>query len=181
VTGGSQGARIFADVVPPAIAALPEAIRARLLVTQQCRAEDLARTETAYRAAGVVADLAPFFPDIAGRLATAHLVIARAGASTIAELECAGRPSVLVPLPSAIDDHQNANARALAETDAAWVYPQSAFTAPALAERLVGLFGVPARLASAAAAAAALARPHAARDLADRVLALIRQTAMGTA
>jgi len=181
VTGGSQGARIFADVVPPAIAALPEAIRARLLVTQQCRAEDLARTETAYRAAGVVADLAPFFPDIAGRLATAHLVIARAGASTIAELECAGRPSVLVPLPSAIDDHQNANARALAQTDAAWVYPQAAFTAPALAERLVGLFGVPARLASAASAAAALARPYAARDLADRVLALTRQTAMGNA
>jgi len=181
VTGGSQGARIFADVVPPAIAALPEAIRARLLVTQQCRAEDLARTETAYRAAGVVADLAPFFPDIAGRLATAHLVIARAGASTIAELECAGRPAVLVPLPSAIDDHQNANARALAEADAAWVYPQPAFTPGALAERLVGLFGVPGRLASAAAAAAALARPHAARDLADRVLSLVRQPASRTA
>ena len=181
VTGGSQGARVFADVVPPAIAALPEAIRARLLVTQQCRAEDLARTEAAYREAGVVADLAPFFPDIAGRLATAHLVIARAGASTIAELECAGRPAVLVPLPSAIDDHQNANARALAQADAAWVYPQPAFTSGALSERLVSLFGVPARLASAAAAAAALARPHAARDLADRVLSLVRQPAMGAA
>ncbi len=181
VTGGSQGARVFADVVPPAIAALPEAIRARLLVTQQCRAEDLARTESAYRAAGVVADLAPFFPDIAGRLATAHLVIARAGASTISELECAGRPSVLVPLPSAIDDHQNANARALAEADAAWVYPQPAFTPAALAERLVSLFGFPARLQSAAAAAASLARPHAARDLADRVLALVRQPVAGNA
>ncbi|BDG71114.1 undecaprenyldiphospho-muramoylpentapeptide beta-N-acetylglucosaminyltransferase [Roseomonas fluvialis] len=181
VTGGSQGARIFADVVPPAIAALPEAIRARLLVTQQCRAEDLARTETAYRDAGVVADLAPFFPDIAGRLATAHLVIARAGASTISELECAGRPSILVPLPSAIDDHQNANARALAEADAAWVYPQTAFTPGALAERLVALFAFPARLQSAAVAASALARPHAARDLADRVLALVRQPAMGAA
>lgn len=181
VTGGSQGARVFADVVPPAIAALPEAIRARLLVTQQCRAEDLARTEAAYRAAGVVADLAPFFPDIAGRLATAHLVIARAGASTVAELECAGRPAVLVPLPSAIDDHQNANARALAEADAAWIYPQPAFTPAALSERLAGLFAVPARLAAAAAAAAALARPHAARDLADRVLALARHDAMGTA
>jgi len=181
VTGGSQGARIFADVVPPAIAALPEAIRARLLVTQQCRAEDLARTETAYRAAGVVADLAPFFLDIAGRLATAHLVIARAGASTIAELECAGRPAVLVPLPSAIDDHQNANARALAEADAAWVYPQPAFTPAALAERLVGLFAVPARLVGAAACAAALARPDSARDLADRVLSLARLHAMGAA
>jgi UDP-N-acetylglucosamine--N-acetylmuramyl-(pentapeptide) pyrophosphoryl-undecaprenol N-acetylglucosamine transferase len=181
VTGGSQGARVFADIVPPAIAALPEAIRARLLVTQQCRAEDVARTEAAYRAAGVVADLAPFFPDIAGRLATAHLVIARAGASTVAELECAGRPAVLVPLPSAIDDHQSANARALTEADAAWVYPQSAFTPGALTERLVSLFAVPARLVAAAAAAAALARPHAARDLADQVLALARHDAMGTA
>lgn len=181
VTGGSQGARIFADVVPPAVAALPEAIRARLLVTQQCRAEDLARTEAAYRAAGVVADLAPFFPDIAGRLATAHLVIARAGASTVAELECAGRPSVLVPLPSAIDDHQSANARALAEADAAWVYPQAAFTAAALTERLAALFSVPARLSAAAAAAAALARPQAARDMADQVLALARHSRMGAA
>jgi UDP-N-acetylglucosamine--N-acetylmuramyl-(pentapeptide) pyrophosphoryl-undecaprenol N-acetylglucosamine transferase len=181
VTGGSQGARVFADVVPAAIAALPEPIRARLLVTQQCRAEDLARTEAAYRAAGVVADLAPFFPDIAGRLGTAHLVIARAGASTIAELECAGRPAVLVPLPSAIDDHQNANARALAQADAAWVYPQPRFTPAALAERLAGLLGVPARLVAAARAASALARPNAARELADRVLALTRQPVMGTA
>lgn len=181
VTGGSQGARIFADVVPPAVAALPEAIRARLLVTQQCRAEDLARTESAYREAGVVANLAPFFPDIAGRLATAHLVIARAGASTVAELACAGRPSVLVPLPSAIDDHQNANARALAEADAAWVYPQPAFTPASLAERMTALFTVPARLASAAAAASALARPQAARDLADQVLALAKRATMGAA
>lgn len=181
VTGGSQGARIFADVVPGAVALLPEAIRARLLVTQQCRADDLARTGAAYRAAGVVADLAPFFPDIAGRLATAHLVVARAGASTVAELACAGRPSVLVPLPSAIDDHQSANARALAAADAAWVYPQPAFTPAALAERLTGLFGVPARLVSAAAAAAALARPLAARDLADRVMALAKHDAMGAA
>ncbi len=181
VTGGSQGARIFADVVPPAVAALPEAIRARLLVTQQCRAEDLARTETAYREAGVVADLAPFFPDMAGRLGTAHLVVARAGASTVAELECAGRPAVLVPLPSAIDDHQSANARALAAADAAWVYPQPAFTPAALAERLNSLFTVPARLASAAAAAASLARPQAARVLADAVLARARRLPMGAA
>ncbi len=181
VTGGSLGARVFADVVPPAIVALPEAIRARLLVTQQCRADDLARTATAYREAGVVADLAPFFPDIAGRLATAHLVVARAGASTVAELACAGRPAVLVPLPTAIDDHQSANARALAEADAAWVYPQPAFTPEALTERLVSLLAVPSRLTAAAAAAAALARPHAARDLADRVLALARHDIMGTA
>jgi UDP-N-acetylglucosamine--N-acetylmuramyl-(pentapeptide) pyrophosphoryl-undecaprenol N-acetylglucosamine transferase len=88
---------------------------------------------------------------------------------------------VLVPLPSAIDDHQTANARALAQADAAWVYPQAAFTPAALTERLVGLLGVPARLGAAAAAAAALARPHAARDLADRVLSLVRQPVMGAA
>lgn len=180
VTGGSQGARVFADVVPMAVAALPESLRARLLVSQQCRAEDLARTEAAYRAAGVVADLAPFFPDIAGRLATAHLVIARAGASTIAELACAGRPAVLVPLPSAIDDHQSANARALAEADAAWIHPQPGFTPAALAERLAALLSAPARLSSAAGAAAGLARPQAARDLADQVLALARRVTMGT-
>ncbi|MFO0466645.1 MAG: undecaprenyldiphospho-muramoylpentapeptide beta-N-acetylglucosaminyltransferase [bacterium] len=175
VLGGSLGARIFADVVPAAISALPEALRARLLVTQQCRAEDLARTRSAYEAAGVPADLAPFFPDVAGRLATAHLVIGRAGASTVAEIACAGRPSILVPLPSAIDDHQTANARALAAADAAKVFTQAAFTPQALTDALASFLNFPARMASAAAAAAALARPHAARELADRVMALARR------
>ncbi|WP_272911020.1 glycosyltransferase, partial [Falsiroseomonas oryziterrae] len=136
VIGGSLGARVFADVVPAAIAALPDALRARLVVTQQTRAEDLPRVETAYREAGVPADLAPFFGNIATRLAMAHLVIARAGASTVAELACAGRPSILVPLPSAIDDHQTANARSLASVGAAWLMPQPAFTADALARHL---------------------------------------------
>ncbi len=136
VLGGSLGARVFADVVPTAVAALPEGLRARLVVTQQTRAEDLPRVETAYRAAGVPADLAPFFSGIATRLSMAHIVIARAGASTVAELACAGRPSILVPLPSAIDDHQTANARSLASVGAAWLMPQPAFTADALARHL---------------------------------------------
>lgn len=173
VTGGSQGARVFADVVPPAIAALPDAVRARLVISQQCRPEDLDRTRAAYDAAGVVAELAAFFPDIANRLETTHLVIARAGASTVAELACAGRPSILVPLPHAIDDHQAANARALAESGAALVVPQPQFTAPALTARLATLCTDPTALARAAAAAASLARPEAARTLADRVLSLI--------
>jgi UDP-N-acetylglucosamine--N-acetylmuramyl-(pentapeptide) pyrophosphoryl-undecaprenol N-acetylglucosamine transferase len=174
VLGGSLGARVFADVVPGAVAALPLGLRGRLLVAQQCRPEDMARVREAYEAAGVPAELSPFFPDVAGRLSTAHLVVARAGASTIAELACAGRPSVLVPLPHAIDDHQSANARTLAGAGAAWIMRQAEFTPARLAERLSELLSDPAGLAAAAAAAARLAQPDAARRLADLVLSLVR-------
>jgi UDP-N-acetylglucosamine--N-acetylmuramyl-(pentapeptide) pyrophosphoryl-undecaprenol N-acetylglucosamine transferase len=174
VLGGSLGARVFADVVPGAVLALPEALRGRLLVTQQCRPEDMGRVREFYAAAGVPAELSPFFPDVAGRLSTAHLVVARAGASTVAELACAGRPSVLVPLPHAIDDHQSANARTLAAAGAAWVVRQAEFTPALLAERLSALLADPAALAAAAAAASRLAQPDAARRLADLVLSLVR-------
>jgi UDP-N-acetylglucosamine--N-acetylmuramyl-(pentapeptide) pyrophosphoryl-undecaprenol N-acetylglucosamine transferase len=174
VLGGSLGARIFADVVPGAVLALPEELRARLLVAQQCRPEDIARVREAYAAAGVPAQLSPFFPDVAGRLATAHLVLARAGASTVAELACAGRPAVLVPLPHAIDDHQSANARTLAAAGAAWVMRQAKFTPALLAARLSALLSDPDALDAAAAAAASLAQPEAARRLADLVLSLVR-------
>jgi UDP-N-acetylglucosamine--N-acetylmuramyl-(pentapeptide) pyrophosphoryl-undecaprenol N-acetylglucosamine transferase len=173
VLGGSLGARVFADVVPASVAALPERLRVRLLVAQQCRPEDLNRTRAAYAAAGVPAELSPFFPDVAGRLATAHLVIARAGASTVAELACAGRPAILVPLPHAIDDHQRANASALEEAGAAFLVPQPEFTAEALAARLASLLPDTAGLARAAASAARLGQPQAAARLADHVLALI--------
>jgi UDP-N-acetylglucosamine--N-acetylmuramyl-(pentapeptide) pyrophosphoryl-undecaprenol N-acetylglucosamine transferase len=175
VLGGSLGARIFADIVPAAVALLPEGLRQRLVVTQQTRAEDLPRVETAYREAGVPADLSPFFGDIAVRLAMAHLVVARAGASTVAELACAGRPSVLVPLPHAIDDHQVANGRSLERAGAAWMMPQPGFTPEALAKQMTAMFSTPAVLAKAAAAAGGLARPDAARRLADLVLALTRR------
>jgi UDP-N-acetylglucosamine--N-acetylmuramyl-(pentapeptide) pyrophosphoryl-undecaprenol N-acetylglucosamine transferase len=178
VLGGSLGARVFADVVPAAIAALPEALRGRLVVTQQTRAEDLPRVESAYRAAGVPAALSPFFGDIATRLAMAHLVIARAGASTVAELACAGRPSVLVPLPSAIDDHQSGNARSLAAAGAAWLMQQDAFTAEALARHLGAVLTNGPVLARAAAAAAKEAHPEAARRLADLVQSLMRAEAL---
>lgn len=177
VLGGSLGARIFADVVPQAVATLPEAVRGRLLVTQQCRLEDLPRVREAYKAAGVPADLAPFFPDVAGRLSTAHLIVSRAGASTVAELACAGRPAILVPLPHAIDDHQTANGRSLDAAGAAWLMPQPGFTPAALAQRLESLLASPATLAAAAAAASSLARPDAARRLADLVLSLAVRTA----
>jgi len=174
VLGGSLGARVFADVVPDAVAALPAALRARLLVTQQCRAEDINRVREAYAAAGVPAELSPFFPDVAPRLSTAHLVVARAGAGTLAELACAGRPAILVPLPHAIDDHQTANAKALEEAGAATVVPQAKFTSAALAEQLAALLNDPRALARAADSAARLAQPDAARRLADLVLSLVR-------
>ncbi len=178
VLGGSLGARIFADVVPGAVALLPEGLKQRLVVTQQTRAEDLPRVETAYRDAGVPADLSPFFGDIATRLAMAHLVIARAGASTVAELACAGRPSILVPLPHAIDDHQTANGKALDTAGAAWLMPQPGFTPETLAKHLVAMFSNPPVLARAAAAASGLARPDAARRLADLIQQLTSRHAM---
>ncbi|MBX6747057.1 MAG: undecaprenyldiphospho-muramoylpentapeptide beta-N-acetylglucosaminyltransferase [Acetobacteraceae bacterium] len=173
VLGGSLGARVFADVVPEAVAALPSALRKRLVVAQQCRPEDLNRVRAAYDGAGVPAELSPFFPDVAGRLAMAHLVISRAGAGTVAELACAGRPALLVPLPHAIDDHQDANARALAEAGAAWILRQPEFTPTTLSARLATLLADPATLAATAAAAARLAQPEAAKRLADLVLSLV--------
>ena len=169
VLGGSLGARVFSDVVPPALALLPEGLRGRLDVVQQCRAEDIERVRAAYAAGGIAADLAPFFTDVAGRLAAAHLVVSRAGASSVAELAVAGRPSVLVPLPGAIDDHQSANARALAAAGGAWVMAQAGLTPQGLAEKLNLVLADPAGLAQAAARAAGCGRADAAERLADAV------------
>ncbi|MCW3477891.1 UDP-N-acetylglucosamine--N-acetylmuramyl-(pentapeptide) pyrophosphoryl-undecaprenol N-acetylglucosamine transferase, partial [Limobrevibacterium gyesilva] len=169
VLGGSLGARVFSDVVPPALAALPQDVRARLRVTQQCRAEDLDRVRAAYAASGIAAALAPFFADVAALLAQAHLVIARAGASTVAELGVVGRPAILVPLPGAIDDHQTANARALTGSGGAWAIAQRGFTPPALADVLEQLLAAPERLVAAAKAAASCGEAHAAARLADAV------------
>jgi UDP-N-acetylglucosamine--N-acetylmuramyl-(pentapeptide) pyrophosphoryl-undecaprenol N-acetylglucosamine transferase len=175
VLGGSLGARVFADVVPAALAALPAALRARLQVSQQCRAEDLERVRAAYGGSGIAVELAPFFADVADLLAAAHLVVARAGASTVAELAVAGRPSVLVPLPGAIDDHQTANAGALARAGGAFVLPQPAFTPEALAGRIAVLAAAPAALQAAAQAAAGCGAADAARRLADLVEQTIAQ------
>jgi UDP-N-acetylglucosamine--N-acetylmuramyl-(pentapeptide) pyrophosphoryl-undecaprenol N-acetylglucosamine transferase len=139
-------------------------------VTQQCRPEDLERVRAAYAAAGIEAELAAFFPDIADRIARAHIVVARAGASTVAELAVAGRPAILVPLPGAIDDHQTANARALA---GATMMPQSLFVPETLTARLQSLLAAPGTLAAAAARAAASGRPQAASELANLVEALV--------
>ena len=165
ITGGSQGARVFAGL-PDAIALLPDALRLRLRITQQCRAEDIDCVRTAYALLGVPATLSPFFADMAVLLANAHLVLARAGASTVAELCAMGRPAILVPLPGAIDGHQLANARA----SGARVLEQSAWErAPAaLADALIAALD-PAALTAAAAHMAAHARPDAAQRLADHI------------
>ena len=179
VTGGSQGAHVFAEVVPAAIAALPRALRERIEVSQQCRPEDLAGVERTYAEAGVQARLAPFFDDMPARLGEAHLVICRAGASTVEELAAAGRPAILVPLPIAADDHQSANGRALVAAGAAIMIPQASFTPARLARELETLMAEPAQLARQAASAASFARPDAARALADLIEGLINESLPG--
>lgn len=179
VLGGSLGARVFSDVVPAALATLPAALRGRLRVTQQCRVEDLERVRAAYEAADLPADLAAFFPDVATLLASAHLVIARAGASTVAELAVVGRPSILVPLPHAIDDHQTANATALSDAGGAWLLPQAGFTPGALALRLERLLTETALLSEAAARAATCGHAGAAARLADLVEAAMAERTSG--
>jgi len=173
VFGGSQGAASFSQVIPEAILSLPSALRARLRLVQQCRPEDLERVRGVYARAGIVAELAPFFADLPQRLASAHLVIGRSGASTVAELATIGRPSVLIPYPHAADDHQTANARAFEAAGACVVILHADFTVDALARQLRALFEAPQKLADMAAAAHAAGRPDAAARLADMVEELI--------
>jgi UDP-N-acetylglucosamine--N-acetylmuramyl-(pentapeptide) pyrophosphoryl-undecaprenol N-acetylglucosamine transferase len=175
VLGGSLGARVFSDVVPAAVAALPDALLSRVSIVQQCRPEDLGRVRAAYDLAGIETELSAFFPDVAARFGSAHLVIARAGASTVAELAIAGRPSILVPLPGAIDDHQSANARALANARGASVIAQRDFSPDALRDRLAALLASPDMLVHAARAARGIACPDAMAGLADLVEDLMRQ------
>jgi UDP-N-acetylglucosamine--N-acetylmuramyl-(pentapeptide) pyrophosphoryl-undecaprenol N-acetylglucosamine transferase len=169
VLGGSLGAKVFGTLIPAALALLPETLRARLQVTQQCRADDSAAALEILRDAGIGAETSPFFEDVAARIARAHLVIARAGASTVAELAVAGRPAIFIPLPGAIDDHQRANADALAGAAAAWRMDQAGITPQALANRIETLLTAPDVLKAVARAAAAQGRADAAEKLADLV------------
>jgi UDP-N-acetylglucosamine--N-acetylmuramyl-(pentapeptide) pyrophosphoryl-undecaprenol N-acetylglucosamine transferase len=169
VTGGSQGASILSAVVPEGLALLPEHFRRRLQVTQQCRAEDIDEVRARYAALGIPADLATYLPDLPERLAWSHIVIGRAGASTIAELTAAGRPAILVPLPSATDDHQTYNAKEMAKAGGARMIAQSRFTPVELAKQMQKLGLEPEALAKAAERAKSAGRPDAARDLADLV------------
>ncbi len=174
VTGGSQGATVFSEVVPEALKRLGPDLHARLRITQQCRPEDAERVAAFYRDEGIGANIAPFFDDLAERLAAAHLVICRAGASTVAELVTAGRPAILVPYPFARDDHQTLNAAILADAGAAWSMAQPDFTPGALVSRLGQLLAEPETLADAAARALRLGRPDAAARLVDLVERLAR-------
>ncbi|MBY6014903.1 undecaprenyldiphospho-muramoylpentapeptide beta-N-acetylglucosaminyltransferase [Qipengyuania gaetbuli] len=169
VTGGSQGARVLSEIVPDGLAMLPPAIRDRLQVTQQCRAEDLDNVRERYRSHGIPAELATYFEDMASRLADAHLFIGRAGASTIAELTAVGRPAILVPLPIATDDHQAANTREMVKAGGARMIRQDRFEAKELAKQIRVLADDPKGLANAAHAAWNCGRPKAVEDLADLV------------
>ena len=169
VTGGSQGASILSSVVPDGLSMLPVNFRRRLQVTHQARVEDIDKARAKYAELSIAADLATYLPDLPEHLAWAHLVIARAGASTIAELTAAGRPAILVPLPIATDDHQTANAREMAKAGGARMIPQPEFTPEALARQIEALAQDPQALANAAARSLSVGRPNAARDLADLV------------
>jgi UDP-N-acetylglucosamine--N-acetylmuramyl-(pentapeptide) pyrophosphoryl-undecaprenol N-acetylglucosamine transferase len=176
VFGGSQGARFLSEAVPAAVGLLPADLRARLAVTQQCRPEDLAAVEVTYRHLGVAAELAPFFHDLPQRIAASHLVIARSGAGTVAELAVIGRPSILIPLPGAIDQDQTANARTLADVGGAVLLQERGLTTDALAAALADLLSNPARLAAAAAAARSRGIADGAERLADLVEAIARRS-----
>ena len=169
VFGGSQGARYFSESVPPALALLPADLRQRLSVVQQCREEDLGAVREAYARAQIAASLATFFPNLPEIMAASHLVIARAGASSVAELAVMGRPSVLVPLPHALDNDQLQNATRLAESGGCWCIEQKALSLERLARELEQMFREPALLSTAAQAARRIGRPDAVQQLADLI------------
>lgn len=169
VFGGSQGARFFSDAVPAALAALPETLRRNLFVTQQAREEDLARVEQAYAGSGIRANVAAFFKNLPEEMAKSSLVIGRAGASTVAELTVIGRPSILVPLPHALDNDQLNNAKRVQAAGGGVLMEQKDITADTLSTAIAGLLGDPTRLGEMAAAAKSIGKPDAVIRLADLV------------
>jgi len=173
VIGGSQGARVLSDVVPAAIALLPEALRARLRVAHQARVEDEARVIAAYDAAGVRAEVQPFFTDIPARLSEAQLVISRSGASSVADISVIGRPAILIPFAAATGDHQTANARGLVEAGAAVLAAENGLDAGVLSGHIARILDQPAEAEAMARAALAQGRP----DAADRLAAIVEALA----
>lgn len=170
VFGGSQGAQVMGDIVPPAIEHMSADIRARLHIVQQARAENIEAVRAAYAKLGVTAECAPFFADLPARMAAAHLIISRSGASTVAELSAIGRPGILVPLPHALDQDQFHNAGALEEVGGAIRIVQKDFTPERLCSEIVALAGEPEQLVAMAAAAKSVGTLDAAERLADLVL-----------
>lgn len=176
VIGGSQGAKIFSEVVPQAISTLPRASQRRLQVTQQCRDEDIETVRALYADTKIAVELTTFIDDLPNCLRWSHLVISRAGASTVSELTTAGRPAILVPYPHATDDHQTANANELVANGGAWLYQNHEFNAKTLAKALQRMARHPEEVWTAAEEARKIGKPYAAKDLADIVerLALVR-------
>jgi len=174
VMGGSLGARVFSHVVPKALALMPEHLRRRIVISQQCRKENIEAARADFAAAGVDAELSSFFRDVPERMAEAHLIICRAGGSTVAELTVIGRPSILVPMPHGHAGEQTANAEAVAEAGGAWLIPEQAFTPEALAVRLESLMTLPSTLTKTASAARAWGKITAADSLADCVVSILR-------
>ncbi len=183
VVGGSQGARIFADILPGAIAKLPAALQQRLHITQQTREEDMERCQAAYDALSIKADLSPFIGAMAQQMAQAHLLICRCGASTLSEVTAVGRPAILVPYPYAMDNHQEANAQALASAEGGWLMVQKGwekeaseiFTVEALAEKLFSLLSNPEKLGQAAVASQQFAQINAADQMAKTLESLFSE------
>ena len=167
VTGGSQGASVLGQVVPSGLGLLDPSLRHRLQVVQQCRPDDIGEIRERYSVLGIPAELMTYIADMPQKLSDAHLVIGRAGASTIAELTAAGRPAILIPYPSATDDHQTANAREMVRVGGARMIAQTEFTPETLARQIDALAADPVALANAAARSLSVGRPHAAADLAD--------------
>jgi UDP-N-acetylglucosamine--N-acetylmuramyl-(pentapeptide) pyrophosphoryl-undecaprenol N-acetylglucosamine transferase len=169
ITGGSQGATVLGEVVPEGLGLLQPSLRRRLQIVQQCRPDDIDRVRKRYAELGIPAELMTYIEDMPDKLADAHLVIARAGASTIAELTAAGRPAILIPVPAATDDHQTSNAREMTNAGGARTIQQTRFTPDVLARQIEAMAADPVALNNAAARALSVGRPHAARDLADLV------------
>ncbi|MFY9287076.1 MAG: undecaprenyldiphospho-muramoylpentapeptide beta-N-acetylglucosaminyltransferase [Alphaproteobacteria bacterium] len=173
VLGGSLGARVFSQVVPQALQLMPEHLRRRVLIAQQCRKDDIENARAAFAGAGIEAELSTFFKDVPERMVQSHLVICRSGGSTIAELTAIGRPSILVPFPHGHAGEQTANAEAVAEAGGAWLIPEQAFTPEALAMRLESLMALPSTLTKTASAARAWGTVNAADNLADCVCEVV--------
>lgn len=174
VLGGSQGARVLSDVIPGAMASLPVEIKTRVQMTQQCRPEDLERVKDVYAKATINAELSSFFNDVPHRMTKTHLLIARSGASTVAEALVIGRPTIMVPYPYAVDDHQTKNAHAVDDAGAGWLIPEASFTQQALAQRLQHLLSVPNTLRKAAECARVAGRPDATEQLATIIEDLLQ-------
>ena len=176
VIGGSQGARILSDVVPPAIADLPMEVLRNIRVSHQARDEDGERVATYYAEQGIDADVQPFFRDVPTRMSEAQLVISRAGASSVADISVIGRPSILIPYAAAAEDHQSANARGLAEAGAAIVIPESRLAVETLSEQIATVLTNPQGAQQMAQAALSVAMPDAPQHLADMVEQLAGST-----